>query len=380
MNYLVIGCGITGAVIARELAENDNTVVICERRNHIAGNMYDYKDEHGILVQEYGPHIFHTSNSEVIDYVKKYEDWNDYKLVCGATWDGKFTNTPFNFSTIDAFFDREKASEIKMHLKDAYPNDEMTTVVELLNHDDFVIREFAKFLFDNDYAPYTAKQWGMNPADVDPSVLKRVPIRLSYEKGYFSDVFEAMPVHSFTRFIENILDHYNIQVKLNVDAKEHINIHTNKVLWDGNVFDGRVVYTGPLDELFDCCFGKLPYRSLSFEWKYLNCDSYQEAAVVAYPKEKGYTRITEYKKLPQQDVEGTVIAIEYPRLYKDNQNMEPYYPVSTTESEKIYEKYVRLAKQIENLSFCGRLANFKYYNMDQAIYNALLYSKELLKE
>ena len=377
MNYKIIGCGITGAVIARKLAEKGSTVTIYERRNHIAGNIYDYNDEHGYLVQQYGPHIFHTNDDEVIKFVKKYEDWNEFKLVCGAAWDGKYSPTPFNFTTIDTFYTVDEAENIKNHIKAAYPTQSTATIVELLGHDDPLIRSFANFLFENDYAPYTAKQWGIDPKEISPSVLKRVPVRLSYDMGYFSDKFEAMPNNSFTKFIENLINHPNIKVELNFEALDHITIENNSIKWDNDLTKDIFIYTGVLDELFGSCFGNLPYRSLRFEWKYEDTYSLQDAPVVAYPKEKGYTRITEFKKLPIQDGKGTSYAIEYPIPYKEGEKMEPYYPVPTEDSLKQYQKYRDFADQIDNLVCCGRLADFRYYNMDQAIKNALEISQML---
>lgn len=378
MDYIVVGCGISGSIIARELAEKGHKVKIYDRRNHIAGNLFDYKDEYGILVQQYGPHIFHTSDEEVYQYITKFADWQEYKLICGAEWDGKYTPSPFNFDTIDIFFEADKANAIKKAIKTEYPNKKTAPVVELMNHTNESIREFAQFLFDNDYAPYTAKQWGMKAEDVNSDVLKRVPVRLNYETGYFSDKYEMMPRTSFSEFVENILDHDNIEIVLNEDAKKHISFSENKILWDGNIVSGKIIFTGPIDELFDCVYGELPYRSLRFEWKHSDENSIQEAPVVAYPKAEGYTRITEFKKLPIQDVNGSTYAVEYPLTYKEGSKMEPYYPVSTEESEKKVKLYKEMAGKIDNLVLCGRLADFKYYNMDQAIKNALIILKNSL--
>lgn len=371
MDCLVIGCGLSGAVLARHLAEQGKQVVIWERRDHIGGNMYDYMDSHGVLVQQYGPHIFHTSVQRVWEYMNRFEQWQDYKLVCGAVWDGKYTPTPFNFTTIDTFYPAEEAKALKEKLSAAFQGRETATVVEVLEHPDPDIRGYAEFLFANDYAPYTAKQWGMDPQDIDPSVLKRVPLRFSYDQGYFSDKYEAMPQHSFTRFFENLLDHPNISVQLGVEALEHLKVDGDRLLLDGKELTIPVVYTGALDELFGCVHGKLPYRSLRFEWKHEDMDSLQDAPVVAYPKDPGFTRITEFKKLPVQDVKGTTYALEYPLPYKEGENMEPYYPVLTDASQKQYALYKEMADKIPNLICCGRLADFKYYNMDQALDRAL---------
>lgn len=368
---LVIGCGLCGSVIARELAETGISVEIWERRDHIGGNMYDYVDEHGFLVQKYGPHIFHTKNKALYDYICRYERWQEYKLTCGAVWNGKYTPTPFNFTTIDTFFPGGKGAHLKKMLKKAFSGKETATVLEVLEHPDPDIREYGEYLFQNDYAPYTAKQWGVSPAEIDPCVLKRVPLRFSYDEGYFDDPYQVMPVNSFTCFFQNLIAHPNIQVKLKIEAMDHLKIKENMFFLDGKKFTTPVFYTGAVDELFDCVYGRLPYRSLCFEWKYEDKESLQPAPVVAYPQEKGYTRITEYKKLPHQSGAGTSYALEYPLPYREGERMEPYYPVLTAQSQRQYAQYLALAKKVPNLILCGRLADFKYYNMDQALARAL---------
>lgn len=371
MDALVVGCGLTGSVIARCMAEGGKHVEIWERRDHIGGNMYDYVDEHGFLVQKYGPHTFHTNKKFLYDYMCRFEQWQDYKLTCGAVWDGKYTPTPFNFSTIDTFFPEKKAKLLKEKLKAAYAGREFATVVEVLENPDPDIRGYAEYLFQNDYAPYTAKQWGVSPAEIDPSVLKRVPLRFSYGEGYFDDSYQVMPIHSFTRFFENLLGHPNITVKLGVNALDRLSVSSDSLLLDGVNTTIPVIYTGALDELFGHIYGRLPYRSLRFEWKYTERDSVQLAPVVAYPQEKDYTRITEYKKLPAQNRPGSSYAVEYPLPYQDGTYMEPYYPILTEASQKQYAQYRELADRIPSLIPCGRLADFKYYNMDQALEAAL---------
>lgn len=377
-DVLIIGAGLSGSVIARALAEKGMHVSVLEKRSHIAGNMYDYYDDHGFLVQKYGPHTFHTKEKALFDYMCQFEDWQEYKLTCGAVWDGKYTPTPFNFTTIDIFYPKEKAAELKSHLQQAFPGRETATVVEVLENKDPLVREYAEFLFQNDYAPYTAKQWGISPKEIAPSVLKRVPLRFSYAEGYFDDPYQVMPVHSFTHFFENLLHHPNIEVQLEADALKHLKVRDNQLYWDEELFTGTVIYTGPIDELFQFEYGRLPYRSLRFEWKYSTKESIQNAPVVAYPQEEGYTRITEYKKIPIQEVKGSSYAVEYPLPYQDGQKMEPYYPVLTQDSQSQYAKYQGLAAKIPNLFCCGRLGDFKYYNMDQALVRALSVVKEIL--
>lgn len=371
---IVVGCGLAGSVIARYLAEKDYLVDLYDRRNHIGGNMYDYKDKQGILVHKYGPHTFHTVKKELYDYMCKYEEWDEYKLTCGAVINNKFTPTPFNYQTIDDFFSEDMARRIKDSIEKYYPNQDTATVLELLHHEDDNIREYAEFLFEKDYSLYTAKQWGISPKEIDPSVLKRVPIRFNYDVGYFDDEYQVMPRTSYVRFFENLLNHKNINIHLNIDVLNHISLNEDDktISWDGSEFDGVIIYTGALDELFGLRYGKLPYRSLRFEWKSEEKKSFQDAPVVAYPEAKGYTRITEYTKLPVQDVGNrTTYAVEYSVPYKVGSDEEPYYPIPNDENQLLYDKYRELAVQYKNMYLCGRLASYRYLNMDQVLETAL---------
>ncbi len=377
MDCLVVGCGLSGAVIARQLAEQGKRVAILERRGHIGGNMYDYVDRHGFLVQKYGPHTFHTEKRELYDYVCRFAQWQDFKLTCGSVWDGKYTPAPFNFTTIDTFYPPEMASALRAKLQKAFAGREFASVVEVLQHPDPDIRAYAEYLFQKDYAPYTAKQWGIEPWEVDLSVLRRVPLRFSYNEGYFKDPWQVLPKLSFTAFFQSLLDHPNITVELNTEALSRLSVRENALCWNGGRLTIPVVYTGALDELFDHVYGVLPYRSLRFEWMYSRADSLQPDPVVAYPQEKGYTRITEYKKLPPQTGPGTSYAVEYPLAYQKGKHLEPYYPVVTAESRRQYERYRRLAESVPGLVFCGRLADFQYYDMDQALERALNVSQQL---
>ncbi|MBD5082851.1 MAG: UDP-galactopyranose mutase [Clostridiales bacterium] len=376
---LIVGCGLSGSVLARHFAENLNKkVLIIDRRDHIAGNMYDYKDENGILVQKYGPHTFHTNNDEVSEYFKKYSECTPYELKCMVKMNGKFTPSPFNLQTIDDYYSEEDAAELKKHIQEIYGDAKKTTIVEMLQSKDKVIKEYAEFLYKNDYSLYTAKQWGISPEEIDVSVLKRVPVLFSYKKGYFDDKFQVMPKESFTAFFKNLLNHANITVKLNTPAESLLKLENDVIYINGEKADIPVVYTGAIDELLGFRYGELPYRSLRFEYKTVDCDSYQDAPIVAYPQEKDFTRITEYTKLPVQKTNGkTVIAIEYPLQYSVDKNCEPYYPILTEESMNTYIRYRKDADKIENLILCGRLADFKYYNMDQALENALKVCTEI---
>ncbi|WP_308682895.1 UDP-galactopyranose mutase [Stomatobaculum longum] len=376
MRYYIAGSGIVGAVLAAELAKKGHTVQVLERRAHAGGNVYDYDDEYGIHVHHYGPHIFHTNDDEVYRYVSDNCELKDFNLVCGSVMDGKCVPTSFDFSSVDTFF-QEEAEEIKVHIKAEFGDRASATVLEMLESQDSYVRRFADFLYEKDYKPYTAKQWGIDPEKVDRQIFKRVPILFSYGSKYFSDKYQAMPVKGYMEFIENLLKHPSIELRLNEEALDRFSIRDNQVMDGDKPLDGILIFTGALDELFDCKHGKLPYRSLRFVWKHEDIDSFQDMPVVAYPQAEGFTRITEYKKLPVQEVRGTTYAVEYPLPYKQGEAMEPYYPVLTEESQKLFRKYYDEAKQVRGLAFAGRLAEFKYYNMDQAIRRALDLAREL---
>ena len=378
-DIVIVGTGFAGSIMAYLLANDNKRVKICERRNHIAGNMYDFVDEYGIRIQKYGPHTFHTNNKEVYDFISKFCVMENYRLKCEAIIDGEPTPSPFNFKTIEQFYDEESAQKLKNKLLNYYGK-ESATVLQMLNCEDDDIREYAEFLFKKDYSLYTAKQWGKKPEEIDPSVLERVPVVFNYNDTYFYDDYEGIPQNGFTSLFENMLNHENIEICLNMDALEYISFddEKHKILFDGK--DIPVIFTGPIDELFNNEFGNLPYRSLYFEYEYHPMESYQNVAIVAHPADEEYTRITEYTKLPFQNIDKkTVIAKEYSVEYNKNnvQGNEPYYPILTEDSKMRYEKYLSLSKKYDNLYLCGRLADFKYYNMDQVIDRILKYYKEI---
>jgi UDP-galactopyranose mutase len=305
-------------------------------------------------------------------FMERFCEWKPYRLICGAMIDGVETPTPFNFRTIDQFFPQDRAEMIKAHIDFVYGTRKTVTVLEALECSDSVVRDYAQWLFEKDYRPYTAKQWGIPPSEIDPSVLKRVPLRLSYEEGYYDDAYQVLPATSYKQFFDALLDHPNIRIELGVDATSRILVNANRIEQiDGVIFEKPIIYTGALDELFGYSEGCLPYRSLRFNWVHENIESFQSYPVVAHPQVEGYTRITEYKKFPVQNIPGTTYAIEYPQKYSADSGAEPYYPIPTKESQVLYEQYLTLAAQISQLHPCGRLADFRYYNMDQALARAL---------
>lgn len=379
-DVVIVGAGLTGSIIARHFAEVKNKkVLILEKRNHIAGNLYDYF-ENGLYRQEYGPHIFHTNFDNVKEYIFKFSKWNDFKLECNVYMNDKLTASPFNFSTIDLFYDGNKRENLKLALKAEFPNQISVPVLQLLNSNNQLVKEYAEFLFENDYRPYTAKQWGIQPEEIDPSVLARVPVYLDYNKNYFNDRHQFMPEDGFTSFISNILNHDNISLKLNVDANKILEKKHDRIEIDNQVPE-YVIYTGPIDSFFDYEFGKLPYRSLRFEYKKLNIPSFQPVPVVAYPQEKGFTRITEFSKLIKCESKvETIIAYEYPLQFDNDSEFEPYYPIPNEQNSILYRKYSQLAGTYKNLNLCGRLGKYKYINMDVCIKEALEFCLNLNEE
>ena len=365
-DVFIVGAGLAGSILARKLAEKGHHILVVERRPHIGGNLYDEIDN-GILYQRYGPHTFHTNNDYVISFVNKFAKFLEYHLKCETMIKNTLTPSPFNFETIDQFYDQNKGNALKGKLLIKYP-EKRATILELLNDEDEDICSYARFLFSNDYSLYTSKQWGIKPEEVDSSVLRRVPVEFSYKDQYFYDKFEGVPKGGFTKFVENILRHPNIEIVTGKDAFSMISFSEDEVLANGkNVL---VIFTGETDRLFSYRYGRLPYRSLRFEFERLPVKSYQPVAIVAYPTHSvKYTRITEYTKLPFQQAEDTIIAREYPVPYEKNN--EPYYPVLTDKSKATAEKYIELARKYKNLVLVGRLAEFKYYNMDQVILHAL---------
>jgi UDP-galactopyranose mutase len=357
MKILIVGAGLSGATLARCFADDGHNITIIEKRNHIAGNVYDYKNKDGLLIGKYGAHIFHTSYEDVWKFVNKYSKWNKYEHRVLSKVDGKLVPIPINIDTVNTLLGLSITSEEEMKLwlkkqgagKIKNPKNSEESALNRIGNEE---------LYSKMIKNYTKKQWDMYPNELEPSVLDRIPVRTNNYDRYFSDTYEAMPKEGYTKFVENILNHKNIKVVLETDYFE---------FKDKNNFDYEF-FTGKIDQYFNEKYGKLQYRSLRFEHEIHDTESYQEAAVVNYPQEDvDFTRIVEHKKLYGQDNEKTLITKEYSKA-----DGEAYYPIPNSTNRKIYQKYQKEASEsAENVCFVGRLANYKYFNMDQAIKNAL---------
>ena len=367
---LIAGAGFSGSVAARVLAEKGYKVTIHEQRSTIGGNAFD-ENINGIISQKYGPHIFHTSNKDVVDFLSKYTEWFDYKHSVKGMIDGKLVPIPFNLTSLETLFDANSANHIKEVLFKEIGLGQKVPVMQLKKHKDKEIQKLGDYVFKKVFYNYTLKQWEMEPTKLNPTIMERVPVNVSYQDMYFpNDLYQIMPKYGFTHIFENMLNHPNINVKLNSNILDSLTFEKDGIYYEGKVFEGEVIFTGCIDELFNYKYGKLPYRTLDFEFETHNITSYQEASVVNYPNEEAYTRISEFSKFTCKPVENyTIIVKEYPRSHKLGDI--PYYPIEIKENISLYQKYLDLSKKYSNLHLLGRLANYKYINMDLAVQNAL---------
>lgn len=352
-DYLIVGAGFAGSVLAERLANVSNKrVLICDKRSHIGGNAYDHYNEHGILVHRYGPHIFHTNSREVFDYLSRFTEWRPYEHRVQASVDGQLVPMPINLDTINKLYGLSLTSfQLEEFFKSvAEPREQLRT------SEDVVVSKVGRELYEKFFRNYTRKQWDLDPSELDASVTSRVPVRTNRDDRYFTDTYQAMPLHGYTRMFERMLDSPNITIALNCDYAE---------LAD-EVSYGEMIYTGPVDAFFDYRYGKLPYRSLEFKHETHHVEQFQSAPVVNFPNEHSYTRVTEFKYLTGQEHPKTSIVYEYPQAEGD-----PYYPVPRRENAELYAKYKTLADATPGVRFVGRLATYKYYNMDQIVAQAL---------
>lgn len=369
-DMIVVGSGFCGSIIARLAADMGKRVLILERRGHIAGNMYDEENEAGILIQKYGPHIFHTDEDWMYRFLTRFSEWYTFKTVSLVEIDGVCVPVPFGFRAIRLLYPAGGAEKLIEKLLRAFPGRESVSVLELMESPDADIRGFAELLYQKDYKPYAAKQWNMEPKELDRSVVERMPIILTDREYYFTTKYELLPKKGFTRFFESMLTDKNIDVLLNTDACGYLSFDTENGICShaGEQLTVPVIFTGALEDIFHSS-EPLPYRSLYFEYKTMDMDSCQPAPIVAYPTTHDYLRSTEYSKMMADPPAGkTTVAFEHPVAYDKDADTgnEPYYPVLTAQNIEKNENYRRELSRISNVFSCGRLADYKYYNMDQA--------------
>jgi len=358
-DYLVVGAGFAGSVLAERLAsQSGKRVLVVEKRNHIGGNAYDRYDDAGVLIHQYGPHIFHTNSKEVFDYLSQFTAWRRYEHRVKASVDGRLVPIPINLDTINELYGMNLTSRDV----EAFFAAVSEPVEHCLTSEDVVVSRVGRELYEKFFRNYTRKQWGFDPSELDASVTSRVPTRSNRDDRYFTDIYQAMPRHGYTRMFERMLDHPNIKLMLNTDYREVQDL----VEWD------EMIYSGPIDEFFDYQLGKLPYRSLEFRFETLDRERAQEAPVVNYPNEHPYTRVTEFKWLTGQETAKTTVVYEYPQA-----EGLPYYPVPRPENAQLYKRYKALTLGTPRVHFVGRLATYKYYNMDQVTAQALSVHRRL---
>lgn len=362
---VIVGAGLSGVVMAERIAnEQGQKVLIIEKRNHIGGNVYDYKDKNGITVQKYGIHAFHTDNEEVWQYLSRFTQWHPYTHQALAETSKGLVNFPVNLNTIKELFDTDFADIFTERLIKKFGLGQKISVSDLQNDKDPVLQKGAKVLFEELFKNYTIKQWGMKANDVDPSVIARVPVYLTYKDAYFTDKYQGIPAQGYTAMVENMLNNPLIEVRLNTDWAEV----RDRIQYD------KLFFTGSVDAFFDYKFGKLPYRSLHFDMKEFEQEYYQPRAQVNHGNHPRMTRSIEHKYMLDEKAPVTTVSFEYPEAF--NGKNERYYPINKPENAALYDRYMQEAEKIPNVYFFGRLGDYKYYNMDQAVARALeLYGK-----
>jgi UDP-galactopyranose mutase len=361
-DYLIVGSGFAGSVLAERLASRgDQRILIIDKRSHIGGNAFDHYDEAGILVHRYGPHIFHCNSEDIFQYLSSFTDWRPYQHRVLASVDGQLVPIPINLDTINRLFNLNLSSDdMAVWLAGvAEPREKIITA------EDAVVSKVGRDLYQKFFRGYTIKQWGVDPSELDAQVTARIPTRTNRDDRYFTDRFQMMPLHGYTKMFERMLDHPNIKIMLNTSYEEIKDMIPAR----------RVIYTGPIDEFFHFQHGPLPYRSLEFRFETHDVEKLQEVGTVNYPNEYPYTRVTEFKHLTGQRHSKTSIVFEYPRAEGD-----PYYPVPRPENQERYKAYEHLASTTPDVFFAGRLATYRYYNMDQVVAQALTLAKKLLHQ
>lgn len=380
-NYdaVIVGSGFAGAVTARRLAEAGKRVLVLEKRSHIGGNAYDSLDGAGVLVHRYGPHIFHTNSEAAWRFLSRFTEWHPYRHEVVGSIRGKFVPIPFNLHSVDLCFAPVKAARLRERLIAGYGPGSRVPIAELRRQSDPELRELAEYIFENVFCHYTEKQWGTPPDAVDPSVLKRVPVLVSEDDRYFQDTWQGIPAKGYTALFERMLDYPGVEVRLGTEASERLRVGEDRVYLDGEPFAGVTVYTGALDELCGCSLGRLPYRTLDFQFETLPVTWFQPKGTVNYTVDMPFTRITEFKYFLGQDLPGrTTIVREFARDYAGKEGEIPYYAVKNPGSDRLYAAYLEKISAVPRFYLLGRLAEYQYYNMDAIVARALERADEIL--
>ncbi len=365
-DYLIVGAGFSGSVMAERLAsQHHKKVLVVDKRNHIGGNAYDYYNEHGILMHKYGPHWFHTNDKKVFDYLSRFTEWRYHYHRVRSYVDGILVPIPINRDTLNLLYGLELNEPAAVQ---RYYDSVKANIPHPANAEEMVISQVGAALYDKFFKGYTLKQWEIHPRDLAASVTARIPVRTNRDDRYFTDTYQGIPKQGYTALFERMLDHPNISIMLQTDYRSVL----DKVSYR------KMIYTGPIDSYFDYKFGKLPYRSLRFEHETLNQEFYQQYQQVNYPNEYDFTRIVEWKHATGQKSHLTTITREYSMDAGDGQ--EKYYPIPRDVNHELFKKYKHEADQLEDVIFCGRLADYKYYNMDQVIARALMISEKEIKD
>lgn len=359
---LIVGCGLSGIVLAERIAsQKREKVLIIDKRSHIGGNVYDYKDpQTGITVHQYGPHVFHTNDSRVWNYLSQFTDWHNFMYRVKAVIDGIEVNIPFNLDSLHKVFPRQLAEKLENKLVEKFGFNKKVPILELRQTQDSDFEFLAQYVYEKVFLGYTLKQWGVKPEELDPSVSGRVPVYISRDNRYFQDKYQAIPQQGYTVMMQNMLNNPLIQIRLNTDFQEIRN----------EISPQKTYYTGPIDEFFNYKFGALPYRSLNLYFKTFDCEYYQNAAQINSPENYDFTRSVEYKYYLNEKSPQTVVSFEYPETFENGRN-ERYYPVPGNKNQKLYDLYRQEAEKLKNTYFLGRLGDYRYYNMDQTVARAL---------
>lgn len=370
-DYLIVGAGYSACVLAERITSQlDKTVLIVEKRDHIAGNAYDYYDDNGILVHKYGPHLFHTKMRKVWDYLSQFTEWHPYMHKVLAVIEGKKVPIPFNFNSIEKLFPKKYAGKLEEKLLSKYPYGTKIPILKLIETEDAELKFLADYIYKNIFLGYNVKQWGFKPEELESSVSARIPVYLSRDDRYFQDQYQSVPKYGYTKMLGNMISDPKISVLLKTDYKDIIE----------DVKFNKLIFTGPIDEYFSYSHGELPYRSLNFKFETLEKEFFQELTQVNYPNNNDYTRITEFKHITGQQLSNTTIAYEYPESYVIGKN-EPYYPIPKDENHQLYAKYQEEANKLSSVYFTGRLASYKYFNMDETVMQALqIFDKRIAPE